>query len=58
VYGGGAHAIDTVFCDGEPVVRGGSVETLADAGDGLLDAAENAAAALVERTGIDTVRER
>jgi cytosine/adenosine deaminase-related metal-dependent hydrolase len=58
VYGGGAHAIDTVFCDGEPVVRGGSVETLSDAGNGLLDAAETAAAALVERTGIDTVRER
>ncbi|MFB6227659.1 MAG: amidohydrolase family protein [Halobacteriales archaeon] len=58
VYGGGTHAIDTVFCDGEPVVRGGSVETLSEVGDGLLDAAETAAAGLVERTGIDTVRER
>jgi cytosine/adenosine deaminase-related metal-dependent hydrolase len=57
VYGAGSHAIDTVFCDGDPVVRGGRVETLPDAGDGLLERAEAAGADIVERTGVAGTRE-
>jgi cytosine/adenosine deaminase-related metal-dependent hydrolase len=56
VYGAGTHAIETVFCDGDPVVREGRVETLADAGDGLPERAEATAADIVERTGVATTR--
>ena len=56
VYGGGTHAIDTVFCDGEPIVRDGAIETL-HADDELLDRAAAAGADIVERTGVAGTRE-
>ncbi len=56
VYGGGSHAVDTVFCDGEPVVRGGDVETL-NAGDRLLERGAAAGADIAERTGVAGTRE-
>jgi len=58
VYGAGGHEIDTVFCDGEPVVRDGVVRTLTESYPDLLDRATEAAADLVERTGIAGTRER
>jgi 5-methylthioadenosine/S-adenosylhomocysteine deaminase len=56
VYGGGTHAIDTVFCDGEPIVRDGAIETL-NAGDELLERAAAAGADIAERTGVAGTRE-
>jgi len=57
VYGAQGPEIETVFCDGEPVVRDGSVRTLAGSHPDLLDRATEAAADLVERSGVATTRE-
>ncbi|MEF8883962.1 MAG: amidohydrolase [Haloarculaceae archaeon] len=57
VYAAHASDVDTVFCDGERVVADGSATTLSSSHPNLLEAATDAAADLVERTGIETTRD-
>jgi cytosine/adenosine deaminase-related metal-dependent hydrolase len=57
VYGANGSDVDTVFCEGKRVVDDGAVRTLASSHPDLLDAATDAAADLVERTGIETTRD-
>lgn len=57
VYGAQGAEIRTVFCDGEVVVADGSVRTLSESHPDLLSSATEAAADLVDRTGIAETRD-
>jgi len=57
VYGAHGSDVDAVFCDGELVVADGTVRTLQSTHPDLLESATDAAADLVERTGIETTRD-